>query len=202
MFPAANGGWSATNVTLGMLIRISSQLQDNQILGGPNWLFSDRFDVLGSGTAPGREGSMFQKLQTLLADRFSLVTHTEKRELQIFALVPAGRDGRIGPQMKPSTADCPVPPPPLGRGNPLPPGPLSPEQAQRCAIMIGPGRLTAGSLSMTQLAASLSRVVGRMVVDRTNRPGNFELALEYAPDPTMADEATSARAASPGTAGR
>jgi uncharacterized protein (TIGR03435 family) len=186
LLPAPGGGWQATNVTLGMLVRISYQVQDDQIAGGPAWLFSNRFDVVGSGTAPGREGSMFQKLQTLLSDRFRLVTHTEKRELPIFALVPAGRDGKIGPQMKPSTADCPVPPPPLGRGNPLPPGPMSPEQAQRCAIMIGPGRLTAGNLSMTQLAASLSRVVGRMVVDRTNLPGNFELSLEYAPDPTMA----------------
>jgi bla regulator protein blaR1 len=186
LMPASGGGWQATNVTLGMLVRISYQVQDDQIASGPSWLFSNRFDVVGSGTAPGRDGSMFQKLQTLLSDRFSLVTHTEKRELSIFALVPAGRDGRIGPQMKPSTADCPVPPPPLGRGNPLPPGPLSPEQVQRCAITIGPGRLTAGSLSMTQLAASLSRVVGRMVVDRTNLPGKFELALEYAPDPTMA----------------
>jgi uncharacterized protein (TIGR03435 family) len=160
-------------------------VQDNQIIGGPKWLFSDRFDVLGSGVAPGREGTMFAKLQTLLVDRFSLVTHTEKRELPMYKLSLARRDGKIGPKMQLSTADCPVPPPPLGRGNPLPPGPMSPAQMQRCGMTIGPGRFAGGSVSMPQLAASLSRIVGSMVVDTTNLAGKFELTLEYAPDPNM-----------------
>jgi hypothetical protein len=121
LLPTPGGGWRATNVTLGMLIRISYQLQDNQIIGGPKWLFSDRFDVLGSGVAPGREGTMFAKLQTLLSDRFNLVTHTEKRELPMYKLSLARRDGKIGPKMQLSTFDCPVPPPPFGRGKPLPP---------------------------------------------------------------------------------
>ncbi len=186
MLPAAGGGWKATNVTLGMLIRIANQVQDNQIVGGPKWLFDDRFDVLGSGAAPGREGAMLSKLKTLLADRFSLVTHTETRELPMLALVLAARDGKIGPKMQPSTAaDCPTLPGPGPRGNPPPPGPMSPAQMQRCGIMIGPGRLSGGNLSMAQLATNLSRIVGSMVVDRTNLAGNFELTLEYAPDPGM-----------------
>jgi bla regulator protein BlaR1 len=186
MMPAAGGGWRGTNVTLGMLIRIAYQVQDNQIVGGPKWLFSDRFDILGSGTAPGREGALFPKLQTLLVDRFSLVTHVEKRELPMFALVLARRDGKIGPKMQPSTAaDCPTPPGPDARGNPPPPGQMSQAQMLRCGIVFGPGRLSAGNLSMAQLAANLSRVVGSMVVDRTALAGNFELTLEYAPDPNM-----------------
>src|SRR5262249_26448799 len=32
MLPAANGGWQAENITLGMLVRLSFQLQDNQIV--------------------------------------------------------------------------------------------------------------------------------------------------------------------------
>ena len=185
--PGPNGGLNATNVTLGMLIRLSHQLQDNQIVGGPPWLFSDRFDVRGSGTAPGREGAMFPKLQTLLADRFSLVTHTDKRELPMFALVLARRDGKIGPKMQTSTAgDCPSPPGPgAGRGNPPPPAQMSPAQMQRCGIVFGPGRLSGGNLSMAQLATNLSRIVGSIVVDKTNLAGNFELTLEYAADPNM-----------------
>jgi bla regulator protein blaR1 len=185
LLSAPAGGWRATNVTLGMLIRISSQLQDDQIIGGPKWLFSDRFDVLGSGTAPGRDGTLVAKLQTLLADRFSLVTHSEKRELPMYKLSLVRRDGKVGPKMQLSTADCPVPPPPFGRGNPLPPGPMPPAQVQRCGMTIGPGRFAGGSVSMPQLAARLSRIVGSMVVDTTNLAGNFELTLEYAPDPNM-----------------
>jgi uncharacterized protein (TIGR03435 family) len=185
MLPAPGGGWRSTNVTLGMLVRIAYQLQDNQIVGGPKWLFEDRFDVLGTGSAPGRDGALFQKLQALLADRFSLTTHAEQQGLPMFALELARRDGKLGPKLTPSTADCPKPPPPGARGNP-PPGPMSPAQMQRCGISIGPGRLAGGNLSMAQLATALSRPVGRMVVDRTNLAGNFELTLEYAPDPNMA----------------
>jgi uncharacterized protein (TIGR03435 family) len=200
MLPAGGGGWRATNVTLGMLVRIAYQLQDHQIVGGPKWLFSDRFDVLGSGAAPGRDGTLFPKLQTLLADRFKLVTHTETRELPMYELVLSRRDGKIGPKMQPSTADCPALAPGLRGGGPPPggsalgngpapargAGPMSSEQMQRCGMMIGPGRLSGGSVSMAQLATNLSRFVGSLVVDKTNLPGNFELTLEYAPDPGMA----------------
>jgi uncharacterized protein (TIGR03435 family) len=186
MVPAGGGGWRASNVTLGMIVRIAYQLQDNQIVGGPKWLFDDRFDILGSGSAPGREGALFPKLQTLLVDRFRLVTHTEKRELPMFALVLAGRDRKIGPKMQPSTAaDCPAPPGPGARGNSPPPGQMSQAQMLRCGIVFGPGRLSGGNLSMAQLATNLSRIVGSMVVDNTNLAGNFELTLEYAPDPNM-----------------
>ena len=106
MQPAAGRGWSGTNVTLGMLIRIAFQLQNDQIVGGPKWLFTDRFDVRGTGTAPGAEGPFWLKLQALLTDRFRLVSHTETRELPIFALVLARRDGQLGPKMTRSTADC------------------------------------------------------------------------------------------------
>jgi uncharacterized protein (TIGR03435 family) len=186
MMPAPGGGWRATNVTLGMMVRVAYQLQDHQIVGGPKWLFEDRFDILGSGSAPGADGLLFPKLQTLLADRFRLVTHTEKRELPMFALVLSGRDGKLGPKIKPATTtDCPATSGPGARGNTAPPGPMSPAQMQRCGIMIGPGRLSSGNVSMAQLATNLSRIVGGMVVDRTSLNGNFDLTLEYAADPGM-----------------
>ena len=47
------GGWNGTNVTLGMLIRMANQLQDNQIVGGPKWLFADRSR---GKTDPGLDG--------------------------------------------------------------------------------------------------------------------------------------------------
>ncbi|HKF66992.1 MAG TPA: TIGR03435 family protein, partial [Vicinamibacterales bacterium] len=106
MLPAANGGWQAENMSLGMLVRLAFQLQDNQLVGGPKWLFDDRFDVMGSGTSPGREGPLFDKLKAMLADRFKLVTHVETRELSIYQLVLARRDGKLGDKLTHSTTDC------------------------------------------------------------------------------------------------
>ena len=187
MLPASNGGWRATNVTLGMLIRLAFQVQDNQIVGGPKWLFEDRFDVLGSGDAPGSAPALLlPKMQTLLADRFSLVTHTETRELPMYALVRA-REDRLGPNLKPSTAaDCPAPPPP-GAGNPQPmPQPMSPAQMQVCGVMLGPGRISSGHVTIDQIANNLSRIAGSMVVDKTGLQGFYDFTLEFVPDPSLA----------------
>jgi uncharacterized protein (TIGR03435 family) len=189
MVPVPGGGWNASNVTLGMLIRIAHQLQDNQIVGGPKWLFADRYDVLGKGSAPGRE-AFLPKLQNLLADRFGLVVHTEKRELPMYALVLARRDGRIGPKLAPSTADCTPPaPPPGGPGEPPPPRPfitLAPGERPRCGFRIGPGSIMAGGSPLSSLATNLSRLVGSVVVDKTGLAGTFDWTLEFAPDPNMA----------------
>src|SRR5207247_2547328 len=40
------GRFTATNVTLRLLIRNAYQLQDFQISGGPGWLASDHFDIV------------------------------------------------------------------------------------------------------------------------------------------------------------
>jgi bla regulator protein blaR1 len=181
MLPAANGGWQAENVPLGMLVRLAFQLQDNQIVGGPKWLFEDRFDVMGSGTAPGRDGPMFDKVKQMLADRFKLVTHVETREQSMYALVLARSDGKLGEKMTPSTADCtPTGPNGRGRGQGAPP---APGERPKCGVMIGPGKLMVGGQTMAAFATNLSRFAGGIVVDKTNLKGTYDIELTYAPDP-------------------
>jgi uncharacterized protein (TIGR03435 family) len=183
MMPAANGGFQAENVTVGMLIRIVNQLQDNQIAGGPKWLFEDRFDIVGTGAAPGKDGPPLEKMKALLADRFKLVTHMEKREQSMFALVLARRDGRLGEKMTPSTTDCtPTAAGPGGRGR-GPQAPPAPGERPRCGFTIGPGRLMVGGQTPAAFAQTLSRFVGGIVVDRTNLTGTYDIDLSYAPDP-------------------
>jgi uncharacterized protein (TIGR03435 family) len=181
MLPAANGGWQAENITLGMLVRLAFQLQDNQIVGGPKWLFEDRFDVMGTGTSPDRDGPLFDKVKSLLADRFTLVTHIETREQPMFSLVLARRDGKLGEKMTPSTTDCtPTGPNGRGRGQGAPP---APGERPKCGFMIGPGRIMVGGQTMAAFATTLSRFAGGIVVDRTNLPGTYDVELSYAPDP-------------------
>jgi len=114
------GRFTATNVTLRLLIRNAYQLQDFQISGGPGWLASDHFDIVAkidaavqdeiAAAGPPRAGQGPSKIQlmirSLLADRFKLEVHTETKEQPIYALVMARSDGRFGPQLKKSDTDC------------------------------------------------------------------------------------------------
>src|SRR5437773_4110241 len=103
------GRFTATNVTLRMLIRTAYQLQDFQISGGPGWLASDHFDVVAKIEAgdpdvipagppvPGQGPTRLQlMIRSLLTERFKLAVHTETKEQTIYALVVARTDGRLG----------------------------------------------------------------------------------------------------------
>src|SRR5688572_10964918 len=99
------GNFRATNVTLRRLIVYAYRLREFQIAGGPGWLTVDRFDI--QARAPENATADNPAMtRALLKDRFKLVAHTETREEQIYALVVARADGRLGPAMKPSTRDC------------------------------------------------------------------------------------------------
>ena len=48
-----------------------------------------------------------------------------------------------------------------------------------------PGRLTGGGITMVQLAQTLARYSGRMVIDETGLAGNFDFDLEFTADQTL-----------------
>ena len=112
------GRFTATNVTLRMMIRNAYQLQEFQITGGPSWISQDRFDIVakaesrrhdGRSVPSGAERSAEPRPAddwVLLAERFKLVVHNEDKEMPIYALVLARSDGRLGPQLKQSEVDC------------------------------------------------------------------------------------------------
>jgi uncharacterized protein (TIGR03435 family) len=177
------GRYTATNVPLRMLIRQAYDVQDSQVVGGPDWIGSDRFDVTAkapdgeSGQSPGE--LMRLMVQSLLADRFSLVLHTETREMPVYSLVVARSDGRLGKSLTPSVADCTAA---RGRRGGPPAAPPQPGRRPQCGLMIGIGRMAAGGMRLSELARSLSSQVGRIVLDRTGLDGAYDFELTYAPE--------------------
>jgi bla regulator protein BlaR1 len=186
------GRFIATNVTLRMLIRNAYQLQEFQISGGPGWIGSDHFDIVAkieadaqeplaggqAGTGPTRLQLM---MRSLLAERFKLTVHNETKDSQIYALVVARSDGRLGPELHRSETDCAaLVDAARGRGAPpLPPPPGSP---MPCGIRVGIGNLAVGGAPLSQVASSLSMFVGRVVLDRTGLTGPFDIDLTWTPD--------------------
>lgn len=198
MMRAMPGNLTAVGATVRQLIRQAYQLQDFQIVGGPDWMNSDRFDVEArfdaSTPVPGFEGParMQAMLRTLLADRFNLVARRETRALPVYALVLARSDGRLGPQLTPSAVDCAAlgrrggPPPEAGRGRgaPPPPGtPFSLGPRPQCGGRSGFGQLIAGGAPMAQFVTQLSQMTGRVVIDRTGLTGGYDIDLKWTPTP-------------------
>ena len=194
------GRFTATNVTLRLLIRNAYQLQDFQISGGPSWISSDHFDIVAKIDAsvqeqiaasgppvPGQGPTVLQlMIRSLLADRFKLAVHTETKEQPIYALVLARSDGRLGSQLKKSETDCAAQMAAArgrgpARGLP-PPGPLQPGEPSPCGFRIGMGNMVAGGSSLAQFANSLGMFTGRVVVDRTGLTGDYDFNLTWTPD--------------------
>ena len=178
------GGTTFVNVPLRQLIITAYGVQSFQVIGGPSWITSDRFDVTAKAEGAPPPEQMNLMLRSLLADRFKLVVRHEKRDLPIYTLVKARDDGQLGPALKPAAVDCG--PTGRGRGGPppaapgaagLPPGPLT-----GCRAMIAPGRLEIGGQPIAQLATLLANQVARPVIDKTGLTGSYDVQLSFLPD--------------------
>jgi len=168
-------------------------LLDQQVSGGPDWVTSDKFDITATTAGPTDPAQMSLMVQRMLAERFQLKAHWEKREMPVYLLTMVRPDGRPGPGLTlKSDADCArgrgegprtMPPP----GEPMPP--------PNCGgIQFGPGQLVAGGVPFEWLASTFTNVpvitgIDRPVIDRTGLKGNYAFALMFAapqnpnPDP-------------------
>src|SRR5688572_513162 len=110
----SGAGVTVVNMQLRALITFAYQIRSFQLEGGPEWIASDRFDILArserevpaTGAFFNGQEPLRMMLRTLLADRFKLVMHKETKEMPIFELVLARPDGKLGPQLRPAAVDC------------------------------------------------------------------------------------------------
>ncbi len=203
------GRFSATNMSLRRLILSAYDLQGSQLAGGPGWLDSDTFDIEAkAGDSQASPTQVPLMLRALLAERFKLFSHNERRELPVYSLVVVRSDRKLGSELKPAApGNCPVPglvPPPPPPPPPPPTGtPHSVINVPACnALKFGPGGFVARGVNMDRLARSLSGLqavtsLDRMVVDRTGLTGNFDFDLEWTPQFRTAGAETTGAIAAP-----
>jgi uncharacterized protein (TIGR03435 family) len=180
----------ATNVPLRDLVVIAygkagQPLPDAQLLGGPSWIDSDRFDISATVGGDGLNGVAQKQLmlRALLTERFKLVVHTETRNLPIYALVLARKDRALGPQLHHSDIDCEA----LLAS--------APGRRERCILYALPsGKLILRGQTMNALANAFTSVLERVVIDQTGLTGGFDADAEFNPEglPGMAAPAAGA----------
>jgi uncharacterized protein (TIGR03435 family) len=183
-----------SSVPIGVLLRQALQKPDYQIVGAPAWLDTTRYSITAKAPDGTPPTAMSVLLANLLKDRFQLAMHLETRELPISHLVLASPGGRLGPDLKRTSAECQAiiaeriaaaqaaaagrsGPPPL----PALPGPNDPLP---CGFVRVPPGLVAGSgRTIAELArGTLSDLVGRPVIDKTGLAGLYDFTLKYAPE--------------------
>jgi len=186
------GRITVTNNTLFNIIRNAYGLEGFQILGGPDWIHTDRWDVIAKAPGEANQDVVLEMAKTLLAERFKLVARQETRDLPIFVLTLTRSDGRLGPQLRRSTIDCSAimaearargsAPPRSAGGGPL------------CGINMTRGRMLTSAANMADIARNLTPVAGRTIVDRTGLMGPFDLELTWTTElPPGAQAADGAR---------
>jgi bla regulator protein blaR1 len=168
-------GFSASNISLKALIQQAYGVEENQILGAPSWLGSERYDieakVASSDTDALHDLNPDQRrimLQPLLADRFQLKVHTELKDLPVLALVVA----KGGPKLHEAKPGDTYPNGLKGFDGPGGPG----------MMLMRPGQLTAQGVDLWFVAKQLSQQLGRTVQDKTGLTGKYDFTLQWKPD--------------------
>ena len=151
--------FSVVHISLSNLFKFSYGLQEREIASAPDWFSSENYDISAEPDGQG-EPSIKQwqsMVKKLMADRFQLKFHSEKRELAVYALTVA----KTGAKLNRSQSD-PGGPPGLG---------------------FGPGNFGATNATVVDIAEAMQQgAVDRPVVDQTGLTGRFDLRLTWSPD--------------------
>jgi len=169
------GGLRTSGATLRFLLTLAYQVRAFQILDGPGWISSDRFDIIATvdrsrpggdepsnptkvtpGQLTNMQNEMRPRLMALLTERFGLRVHRETREQPIYELVVA----RGGPKIDAVTGN-------FG------------------GLHIAKNEFVGEGATIEMLSTALANQVGRAVADRTGFVGSFNFKLNWTPDETI-----------------
>jgi uncharacterized protein (TIGR03435 family) len=152
-----------TNASLADCIRFAYGLSSNLQLSGPDWITSaeSRYNVVAKMPAGATRDQIPQMMQGLLAERFKLAFHHERRVLNYYALV-VGKGGPATLKLK------------LPAGNDIPVSAPTGVQGQL--------RILSNRMPMETVVSLLSRYMRALVVDQTGLRGDFEVKLVWTPD--------------------
>src|ERR1700722_10522877 len=110
----SSGRFEIRSANMVDLIRTAYGVDANKVVGGPNWLELDRFDVIAKVPDGAKPDTMKTMLRTLLADRFKLVVHNDNRPVPAYLLTagkkplmkPADGSGESGCKLQPAAAEA------------------------------------------------------------------------------------------------
>jgi uncharacterized protein (TIGR03435 family) len=161
-------GITARQETVHSLIISAYGVLPSQIVGGPDWVKSDRFEITAKAGADVPVAQIQLMMQSLLEDRFKLVAHREQREMRHQALVLAKADRRLGPGLFRMDVAC----------TPMAVNELRRQFPEKYLSPLGNGLISSCSnRGVNTLAASLASDLETPVIDATGLEGPFYWAF-------------------------
>jgi uncharacterized protein (TIGR03435 family) len=174
------------------LICMAYKVKPHEVAGNPSWMNAgvtdDRFNILAKMPEGATKEQVPEMLQALLAERFKLAIHREKREATEYVLMV----GKGGPKLKEA---APAPPTPVAEGaaassraaSGTGPAGAKPVTSSMRMTMTPNGNGTIrmefdNSMTMGTFAATLNAFVGGPVTDMTGLKGKYEVSLELSRD--------------------
>jgi uncharacterized protein (TIGR03435 family) len=151
------GGLRIVNGTLRSILETAYDIREFQIIGGPAWVNSERYDILArSADSTNDIKAVRLRLQALLKERFHLAVHRETRELPEYALDVARKGVKLIDENSPN--------------------------GSRSGIQRSCGQMIGTNTTMTNLSLQLARQLDRPVVDRTGLSGKYNFRFAWTPD--------------------
>ena len=161
---APDGTLTMRNQPIRSILLYGSPVPVREIEGFPDWVARDTYDITAKTPSGSTRQQTAAMMRRMLEDRFKLKGHVEERDRPVFALVVARSDGRLGPQLKPSTIDCGAP-------------------EARCGASFGASSIVSDRIRIVDVLPFFSNLSGRPVIDRTGLAGFYTLTLRWSTPP-------------------
>jgi uncharacterized protein (TIGR03435 family) len=149
---------------------------------GPEWITSARFDVSATLPAGSSESGLAELFQSLLADRFQVKVHKEKKEFPVYVLTVGKGPLKL---KEASDSDAAKEDEPKGVVNAAGSG-----SATGIGVNLGHGtsytfanfRFEARKMTMAQVAENLEPFANRPIIDGTGLTGRYDFAIDFQPE--------------------
>jgi uncharacterized protein (TIGR03435 family) len=197
-----DGGVLVVNMPVGTVIGRAYGIRPFDMVGLPGWALSidERYDVTATASLPDATAAeRAAMLQAMLADRFKLAVHFEKREQATYDLVLARKDRTLGQGLKPVESDCDAaeraaiavaagaaPPPRPGLPDFKAPPPPCTFRIVQAAMRdrLGDGKGALGDLlegegTIGMLTRALLVGTTRPVIDKTGLAGTYRVTMNF-----------------------